>query len=77
MTFPFKFVFLFHITAEPDVICKDITKDHEFVVIACDGIWDVLSNQDVVEFVRDKLAQKIEPEMVCYWLTVMYGRLLL
>nr|CAB3265082.1 probable protein phosphatase 2C T23F11.1 [Phallusia mammillata] len=53
------------VIAEPDVICKEISKDHEFVVLACDGIWDVLSNQDVVEFVRDKLAQKIEPEQIC------------
>ena len=43
---------------------KDLTNDHEFIVIACDGIWDVLSNQDVVEFVRDRLAQKTEPDQV-------------
>jgi len=43
---------------------KDITNDHEFIVIACDGIWDVLSNQDVVEFVRERLGQKMEPDQV-------------
>ncbi|CAK8684355.1 unnamed protein product [Clavelina lepadiformis] len=53
------------VTADPDVIVKEITKDHEFIVIACDGIWDVLSNQDVVEFVRERLGQKMEPETIC------------
>ncbi|XP_002127931.4 putative protein phosphatase 2C T23F11.1 [Ciona intestinalis] len=53
------------VTADPDVIVKEITKDHEFVVLACDGIWDVLSNQDVVEFVREKLAQRMDPEVIC------------
>jgi len=50
--------------AEPDVITKEITKDHEFLVLACDGIWDVLNNQDVVEFVRERLAKHMEPELV-------------
>lgn len=29
------------------------------------GIWDVLSNQEVVDFVRIRIAQKMEPEQVC------------
>ena len=28
------------------------------------GIWDVLSNQEVVSFVRRRIAQKMEPEEV-------------
>jgi serine/threonine protein phosphatase PrpC len=26
-----------------------------FLVLACDGIWDVMSNQDVVDFMATKL----------------------
>ncbi|CAF0799821.1 unnamed protein product [Brachionus calyciflorus] len=53
------------VTAYPDVEIKEITSDHEFIVLACDGIWDVLSNEDVLEFVRTRIAQKIPPETIC------------
>jgi len=52
------------VTCYPDVITKDITKDHEFIVLACDGIWDVMSNQEVVDFVRARIAQKLPPEQI-------------
>ncbi|RUS82462.1 hypothetical protein EGW08_009768 [Elysia chlorotica] len=48
------------VTANPDVIEKPLTSDHEFMVLACDGIWDVLTNQEVVEFVRNRIAQRME-----------------
>ncbi|KAK2563508.1 putative protein phosphatase 2C T23F11.1 [Acropora cervicornis] len=53
------------VTALPDVIQKDITPDHEFIVLACDGIWDVLSNQEVLDFVRTRIAQQMQLEQIC------------
>lgn len=50
--------------AYPDVVQKRITSDHEFIVLACDGIWDVLTNQEVVTFVRSRIAQGMQPDMV-------------
>jgi len=49
----------------PDVEEREITKDWEFIVLACDGIWDVMSNQEVVKYVRENIAAGLEPEEIC------------
>lgn len=53
------------VTAYPDVIIKDILEEHEFIILACDGIWDVMTNQEVVDFVRQRIASKVAPEQIC------------
>jgi len=53
------------VTAFPDVVEIQITDEHEFIVLACDGIWDVLSSEQVVGFCRARLAEGISPEKVC------------
>lgn len=40
------------VTALPDIIEHELSDDDEFVVLACDGIWDCLTSQQVVEVVR-------------------------
>ncbi|KAJ5936934.1 Protein phosphatase 2C [Penicillium verhagenii] len=53
------------VTAYPDVTVHDLTQDDEFLVIACDGIWDCQSSQAVVEFVRRGIAAKQELYKIC------------
>jgi len=53
------------ISPKPDVVVKEVGEDLMFVVLACDGIWDVLSNQEVADFVISKLAAGMEPEIIC------------
>ena len=53
------------VTAFPDVQSRDVTDDLEFIVIACDGIWDVLSNEEVIDFVRQRIAAKMAPCIIC------------
>ena len=49
------------VTVEPDVIMHRIDyKKDEFLVLACDGIWDVYSNKQLVRFVKYHLAQGIK-----------------
>lgn len=53
------------VIALPDVETRSINEDWEFVVLACDGIWDVLTNEEVVEFVRRRIGLGLEPEAIC------------
>ncbi|KKZ61453.1 protein phosphatase [[Emmonsia] crescens] len=53
------------VTAYPDVTTHEITEDDEFLVIACDGIWDCQSSQAVIEFVRRGIAAKQELHRIC------------
>ncbi|KAK9462455.1 phosphatase 2C-like domain-containing protein, partial [Lipomyces oligophaga] len=53
------------VTAFPDVIEHECGPDDEFIVLACDGIWDCLSSQAVVEFVRRGIAEKQELTLIC------------
>ncbi|XP_015670337.1 protein phosphatase 1G [Protobothrops mucrosquamatus] len=48
------------ISALPDIKVLTINDDHDFMVIACDGIWNVMSSQEVVDFVQSKITQKGE-----------------
>lgn len=46
------------ITAEPDIICTTLRAGDEFIVLGCDGIWDCLSNEECVKYVRDRINYK-------------------
>jgi serine/threonine protein phosphatase PrpC len=38
--------------ATPDIVRRDVDKDDEFLIIATDGVWDVLTSQEAVLYVR-------------------------
>ncbi|KAH9854668.1 PP2C-domain-containing protein [Lenzites betulinus] len=40
------------ITCDPEIIEHTISEEDEFVIIACDGIWDCLTSQQAVNVVR-------------------------
>jgi len=50
------------ITCVPDVTEEQLAEDDEFIVLACDGIWDCMSNQQVVNFIRRRLLARPTPE---------------
>lgn len=52
------------ITAEPDIQTADLTDEDTFLIIACDGIWDVMSNQQVVDYVSAGLDAGNHPTIV-------------
>ncbi|CAI5738640.1 unnamed protein product [Peronospora destructor] len=50
------------VSAEPDIKVHKIDKTEEFLVLACDGIWDVMSNDKVCDYIR-QLMNKGETDL--------------
>ncbi|KAL9240036.1 hypothetical protein vseg_014299 [Gypsophila vaccaria] len=48
------------VTAEPEITETRLCPDDEYLVMASDGLWDVMSNEEVVSIVRDTVK---EPNM--------------
>ena len=40
-----------YVTHRPEVFRYKLDKSDKFIIVACDGLWDVLSNSDAVNFV--------------------------
>lgn len=36
----------------PDVKCVTLNNDCEFVLLACDGIWDVMTSQEAISYMH-------------------------
>lgn len=46
------------IIALPDIQRKELTKDDEFLLMGCDGIWEMLQGQEILDFINSKLKEK-------------------
>lgn len=42
-------------SAFPDVRIEPIDAQTQFVILACDGIWDVKTSQESIDFMMQKL----------------------
>ncbi|KAL3797318.1 hypothetical protein ACHAWO_005477 [Cyclotella atomus] len=51
------------ITAEPDIMSTTLRPGDEFIVLGCDGIWDCLSNEECIKYVRDRIDTKSPVEI--------------
>nr|CBE67042.1 CG6036-PA [Drosophila atripex] len=53
------------VSPEPDVTVLERLASDEFIILACDGIWDVMSNDDLCAFIHSRLCISWDlPEIV-------------
>lgn len=45
-----------------------LNENHEFIIIACDGLWDKVSKQEAVDFVQERRNQKVRIEEISHQL---------
>ena len=43
------------VTCDPEVTITERKKDDNFLILACDGIWDCLTNQDCVYVMKEHI----------------------
>ena len=52
------------ITANPDLKVVDIEAGDDFIIMGCDGIWETKTNEEMVEYIYDRLKQKKEMKTI-------------
>ena len=53
------------VSPEPEVYELERSEDDEFLVVACDGVWDAMSNEDLCAFVRSRMQVCDDLREVC------------
>ena len=43
------------ITACPEIKKREMTADDKFILMGCDGIWECMSNQELIKFCSDRI----------------------
>ena len=63
-----------YVVADPDISAKKIYKTGDdtntFIVLGCDGLWDVMSSEDASKFVNHYLDQGFTPKEITARLTM-------
>lgn len=52
------------VTAFPEVKHAELTLDTDFMVLACDGIWDMVTNEQCAQFIYDRLKDGLALERI-------------
>lgn len=52
------------VTSEPELSITELTDDDDFIILASDGVWDRMTNEAAVQFVRQRWQQPSSPPSV-------------
>lgn len=47
------------VTPHPEIIHRQLTPEDDFLILACDGVWDVMDNQTAVDIVKKALEKDV------------------
>ena len=50
------------VSNEPTITCLQLTPQNTFLILASDGIWNVIENQEAVALVKKELEQHLDPQ---------------
>lgn len=53
------------VSAEPDLSVIERCEDDEFLILACDGVWDVMTNEEVVSYINSRLLLIDNLQKIC------------
>jgi serine/threonine protein phosphatase PrpC len=45
-----------YLSNEPHVECVELTPDDDLLVLACDGVWDVIQDQEAIDLIKNETA---------------------
>lgn len=51
------------VSARPHITITEVRPENDFVALCCDGVFDVMEDQDVVQFIRDNSADGPNPDI--------------
>ena len=43
------------VTVNPDFVIRDRSDEDQFIIVACDGIWDAKTCDEAVEYISEKV----------------------
>ena len=53
------------VSPEPEITVHERDESDEFLVLACDGIWDVMNNNELCDYIRYMLTIEADVEQIC------------
>ncbi|KAI3632462.1 hypothetical protein MIR68_009568 [Amoeboaphelidium protococcarum] len=53
------------VTVFPEVTKYELNESVDYMVIACDGIWDCMQNFEVIEFINQRIAEGADVKATC------------